>query len=48
LFGASRLARAREGLQRMVDLDQSRQISAEPKIFLHLSPKFRSCYAVGH
>ena len=29
LFGASRLARAREGLQRMVDFDQSRQITAE-------------------
>src|SRR5262245_44480845 len=29
LFGASRLARAREGLQRMVDLDQSRQITAK-------------------
>src|SRR4029453_6881959 len=29
LFGASRLARAREGRQRMVDFDQRRQITAE-------------------
>src|SRR4029453_11113444 len=29
LFGASRLARAREGLQRMVDFDQTRQIKTE-------------------